>query len=636
MANINKLITLTDKSDAGPYFDVFYSTDCISYTIAVDGNNVYLPNVGSTVVVTVPEETVCMKLTSEGTCTNSVISGSFTTTTTTTSSTTTTTSTTTASPNKLLIVSSSNNTSTNFNNVLNNTQLNFVTSGTNLRLQNMPIGENSTSSLQSLSGNQTVNSSFNVQSVSYGSMAYTQSLYGDTTLLSTYTGVISEPTTGLTFGHGVRNTNAYTTWSIELELNPSPTTTTTTTTTLACTEWDLFCPSNASGQCTFEVDCCDGSTVTYNMSPDTNAIACVIAGGSVTKTSVSGVATPQGTSCSSSCGDVVPTTTTTSTTSTTTTQSPCYECGDGFVYYTTSSNDFEVYPDRDICSTSDTCFDLYWDVSERPNRFSVYDSTGLIWTSGWVGQATYPGPWGSSLNTPTSGNSGTQQFGSTSGRYVRVEAGNGDPLNPTTDAANWRMLCAVCPEDCKEYELECRSGAVGNFCSFEWTDCSGSAQSAILPADSNEFICAVTNTVSKTSVSGQFYEIGLCNPITTTTTTSPTTTTTSTTTQANCITSFGAGMTPCFGGTLDDYMEAEVILQNNVSVDTTFTIRVTYVPGSAIANCETEPTLSIDIDVTVPAGQNEYFVTCGEAPFIDEGGATICGFELIDPPFPIC
>ncbi len=63
MANINRQITLTGKgADAGPYFDVYYSTDCINYTICVDGTAVYLPLVGSTVIVTVPDNAACLKL----------------------------------------------------------------------------------------------------------------------------------------------------------------------------------------------------------------------------------------------------------------------------------------------------------------------------------------------------------------------------------------------------------------------------------------------------------------------------------------------------------------------------------------------------------------------------------------------
>jgi hypothetical protein len=89
MANINKQITITEQGGAaGPYFDVYYSTDCISYTICSDGSNVYLPSIGSSVIVTCPDTTICFKLVNKSNQTfcldNSVISGSIPTTTTTT------------------------------------------------------------------------------------------------------------------------------------------------------------------------------------------------------------------------------------------------------------------------------------------------------------------------------------------------------------------------------------------------------------------------------------------------------------------------------------------------------------------------------------------------------------------------
>ena len=100
MANILKKITLTEKNDAGPYFDAFYSTDCLTYTQSVDGNNIFLPSVSSIAIITVPEETTCIKLQSQlGVCDNevivSVIEPTTTTTTSTTAGPTTTTSTTT-------------------------------------------------------------------------------------------------------------------------------------------------------------------------------------------------------------------------------------------------------------------------------------------------------------------------------------------------------------------------------------------------------------------------------------------------------------------------------------------------------------------------------------------------------------
>lgn len=87
MANINKQITLSSKENsAGPYFDAYYSTDCVNFTISSDGTNVYLPSVSSTAIITVPDNTICIKLVNKtGICNNNeYISGSVPTTTTTT------------------------------------------------------------------------------------------------------------------------------------------------------------------------------------------------------------------------------------------------------------------------------------------------------------------------------------------------------------------------------------------------------------------------------------------------------------------------------------------------------------------------------------------------------------------------
>ena len=136
--------------------------------------------------------------------------------------------------------------------------------------------------------------------------------------------------------------------------------------------------------------------------------------------------------------------TTSTTTLTPTTTAACYTCDDGYVYYETSSNDYGTYPDRFVCFNSDQCGLLAYDAIDRPNRFSLYDSTGLVATTGWVGYATWSGPWGASLNVTPSGNL-PYQWNSTSLRYIRVEYGNGDPINPTSDAANLSLLCGTCP-----------------------------------------------------------------------------------------------------------------------------------------------------------------------------------------------
>lgn len=63
MPDVIRKITLTsDPGSAGPLYDVFYSTDCVNYTICIDGSGVSLPSVGSTVNVTVPDNTTCIRL----------------------------------------------------------------------------------------------------------------------------------------------------------------------------------------------------------------------------------------------------------------------------------------------------------------------------------------------------------------------------------------------------------------------------------------------------------------------------------------------------------------------------------------------------------------------------------------------
>jgi hypothetical protein len=68
---ITKRITLTDKGiNAGPSFAVYTSVDCNTYTF---NSNVTLGSVGASVIVLIGDTTQCIKLTSSGTCFNSVI-----------------------------------------------------------------------------------------------------------------------------------------------------------------------------------------------------------------------------------------------------------------------------------------------------------------------------------------------------------------------------------------------------------------------------------------------------------------------------------------------------------------------------------------------------------------------------------
>jgi hypothetical protein len=67
----------------------------------------------------------------------------------------------------------------------------------------------------------------------------------------------------------------------------------------------------------------------------------------------------------------------------------------GFGYYT--------YPDKELiydCSVS--YLTIYCNSVEVPNLFDVYNENGqLVATTGWIGWSSTSGPWGSSLNGPT-------------------------------------------------------------------------------------------------------------------------------------------------------------------------------------------------------------------------------------------
>jgi hypothetical protein len=102
MGNVTIQITLSaDGGKSGPLYDAYYSTDCVSYSEFSGSTNLYLPDLGSTVNLTIPDTTKCIKLInlSAGCNENEIIKTlNFTTTTTTTSSPTTTTTTTYSGP----------------------------------------------------------------------------------------------------------------------------------------------------------------------------------------------------------------------------------------------------------------------------------------------------------------------------------------------------------------------------------------------------------------------------------------------------------------------------------------------------------------------------------------------------------
>jgi hypothetical protein len=101
----------------------------------------------------------------------------------------------------------------------------------------------------------------------------------------------------------------------------------------------------------------------------------------------------------------------------------CISCSQ-IINLTYTGNSSYTYPTSSVCSTNSSSFMIDWNVYERPNRISVYDSTGFIAGTGWKGDVNYAGPWGLSIHTATTGTL-TGSFVTGSGRYILVEAGGG-------------------------------------------------------------------------------------------------------------------------------------------------------------------------------------------------------------------
>lgn len=66
-----RVITLTEKgANSGPYYALYTSLDCNVYTFQ---ENIYLPSIGSSIVIEIADNDQCVKLISLGICTNEVI-----------------------------------------------------------------------------------------------------------------------------------------------------------------------------------------------------------------------------------------------------------------------------------------------------------------------------------------------------------------------------------------------------------------------------------------------------------------------------------------------------------------------------------------------------------------------------------
>jgi hypothetical protein len=82
---------------------------------------------------------------------------------------------------------------------------------------------------------------------------------------------------------------------------------------------------------------------------------------------------------------------------------------------------------------------------ERPDYFTVRIDGTPVENSGWIGFATYPGPWGATLSGPTSYFFSTITYDNTKSYSVDILIGPADPGAPTTDAYDIEVDCSSPP-----------------------------------------------------------------------------------------------------------------------------------------------------------------------------------------------
>jgi hypothetical protein len=103
-----------------------------------------------------------------------------------------------------------------------------------------------------------------------------------------------------------------------------------------------------------------------------------------------------------------------------------------------------TYPASQIdvsCMCNNTNFTLICDCVEVPNRFTVKDANGItVASTGWIGFANYPGPWGGSLSNPNSTQTLTIPKTGTGIYTLIVETSTG----PQADSWNVGLSCN-CP-----------------------------------------------------------------------------------------------------------------------------------------------------------------------------------------------
>jgi hypothetical protein len=124
------------------------------------------------------------------------------------------------------------------------------------------------------------------------------------------------------------------------------------------------------------------------------------------------------------------------------------KCGCGYDGNIDNMN-FYIYPSIALDFTgvqNGSTIILAYNSVGRINRFDIYNQTdsAITISSGWAGQADYPGPWGLSINTSSTGDI-IFTYDDTKTYVLNVQVGNADPNNQISDAWSVVLGCNYTP-----------------------------------------------------------------------------------------------------------------------------------------------------------------------------------------------
>lgn len=283
----------------------------------------------------------------------------------------------------------------------------------------------------------------------------------------------------------------------------------------------------------------------------------------------------------------------------------------------TSNINFYQYPNvpLDLSSASNgATITLSYNAITRANRFDVYNETDVTTagSSGWVGDGGYPGPW----DPGTPGNavgSFTFTYNSAKTYTLRVAVAGANPSNQTSDSWSVSLGCTTTPPPPTYYYY---TGIL----------CGGSIQQSFRSTNPN----IATNGLVVKALCATCGNTEQCFDSVTTTTTPNTNDVIATYNDCpTCtggptptVTGASAGFEPCIGGTVDDHLGGQITLSGPVSVDTNFSIAVSYAPYPL--SCSPGSNITVYLGGTVLAGESTGTVVACSSGIYVQGGGTVC------------